>query len=152
MVERIIEIIIYVVAELRTKRKLAEVDLKKLNKLGYTNAEISTAISWLSDRAEFGDVQTYSESMGNPNSFRVLHEVERDLFTKEAHGLLIQFSVLGLINSDQIERLIERGLYAGVKQIDASALKQYMAVALFNLPPTAYPGSRILLTASEAIN
>ncbi|HOQ49407.1 MAG TPA: DUF494 family protein, partial [Candidatus Kapabacteria bacterium] len=101
MSERILQIIVLVVKELHTNDKLTESHIKSLHKLGYTDVEISTALSWLVDR----EIAATDEET---HSFRMLNEMEKDLFTPEALGDLLQYQALGLISNDQIDFIIDR--------------------------------------------
>src|SRR5687768_6691309 len=88
MNERIIDIILYLVNQIRQDTPIELVDVKGLADDGYTDAEIGAAFSWLVDRASFGandDTPTERRT-----AYRVLHESERALFRPEAYGYLIQ--------------------------------------------------------------
>ena len=45
MYERVVEIIMFLVNELKSNKQLSEVDVSVLSKNGYTQSEISTAFS-----------------------------------------------------------------------------------------------------------
>ena len=151
MYERIIEIIVYVVTELKFKKSINDVDISELQQRGYTNSEISTAFSWLVDRMEISE-KLISPQSPSSNSFRILHEAERELFTAAAWGEIIQMNTLGLINNDHIELLIERAAMMGIRQIDVSHLKAYIANVIFNANYNSMPGSRLMLSGSDTIN
>ena len=152
MNEKIIEIIIFVLSELKQNKNISEVDVDKLIDLGYTNSEISTALSWLVDRAEFADDTTVNQTQPRESSFRVLHTAESDLFTKDAWGELIQLSSLGLLTNDNLESLIERAALTGLQKIDVDQLKAYVASTVFHVQVQDFPGSRVMLSGSDLIN
>lgn len=152
MFERIIEIIVYVISELRQNKNLGDVDIKKLHNLGYTNAEISTAFSWLADRNELGEESVVIETVTNPASFRVLHESELELFTKEAYGEMIQLHALKIITNEHIEMMLERAMMLGGRKLDSESLKLFVASMVFNIPSNLQTGSRIMLNGSDSVN
>ena len=152
MQERIIEIIVLVISELRQKKSFGDVDIEILQKLGYTKAEISTAFSWLVDRVEFPDKFTQIDYSTDNMSFRVLHDVEKELFTTEAWGELIQLNTLGIVTNEHIEQLIEKTIMSGIIQIDSSHLKRFVANILFHAHVNDSMGSRIMLTGNDSIN
>lgn len=152
MYERIIEIIVYVLGELKNKKKLSEIDTKELEKLGYTNAEISTAFSWLVDRFEFGNQFFNKDFPSTEDSFRILHQAEQELFTDEAFGELIQYHSLGIINSRHIEAIIERALMLGLYQIDSTQIKSFIAYAIFNAASDLNTPNRYMLSGNDSIN
>lgn len=151
MFERIIEIIVYVISELRQNKHITEIDVSELNKLGYTNTEISTAFSWLVDRVEFSFQYFGNENYSN-TSFRILHEAEQELFTNQAWGELIELHSLGLISNEHIEMLIEKALMLGVQEINSSQLKTFVASLIFNGNSKNMPGSRVMLNGYDTIN
>ncbi len=152
MYERIIEIIVYVISELKKNKQFSEINIDELQRQGYTSSEISTAFSWLVDRMEFGgklfDVGTASQA----GSFRVLHEAETEFFTSEAWGEMIQLHTLGILTNENIENLIERAAIMGMQKIDTKQLKWFVANSIFNANDGETPGSRFMLNGSETIN
>jgi uncharacterized protein Smg (DUF494 family) len=152
MYERIIEIIVFVIAELRHNKNIDEIDLEELQSRGYTSSEISTAFSWIVDRYELSEKYVVNEEYSNADSFRILHEVEKDLFTTEAWGELLQYHSLGILKNDHIEMLIERALMLGLQEVDSHQLKQFIANIIFNAQFNQFPGSRFMLKGTDSIN
>lgn len=152
MFERIVEIIAYVIGELKQNKKITDIDFDKLQNLGYSNSEISTAFSWLVDRIEFSESLFAPDNFTDSNSFRILHDAERELFTSEAWGQLVHLQSLGLLTGEHIENIIERALMTGTQRIDAKALKQFVAQVVFNIKNLNQPGSRLMLVGSDLIN
>jgi uncharacterized protein Smg (DUF494 family) len=151
MYERIVEIITYVLSELKQNKKISEIDLNALHSRGYSSSEISTAFSWLVDRVEFSNKITTLE-IESDNSFRILHDAEKELFTEQAWGELIQMHSIGILNSQQIEIIIERALLSGIFKIDSFFLKNMIASFIFNATNSLMPGSRVLLSGNDTIN
>ena len=53
--EKIIEIIVFLLSELKNNKQLAEVDMDNLANLGYTQNEINTAFSWVYSKIYAGE-------------------------------------------------------------------------------------------------
>lgn len=151
MYEKIIEIIVYVISELRQNKNISEIDVNELQKRGYTSAEISTALSWLVDRVEFSE-QIFIKDSTRETSFRILHEAERELFTKEAWGELVQLQSLGILTNEHIDTIIERALMLSLNKIDSPKFKTFVAMVIFNPQGDGVSGNRIMLNGSDAIN
>lgn len=151
MYERIVEIITLVVAEMQRNKSIADINTENLIKLGYSNSEISTALSWLIDRLEFSE-NSFIKHTPDSNSFRILHEAEKDLFTIEAWGEVIQMHALGLLTNEHIEILIERTALMGFKQIDTKQLRLFVAYLVFNVMVNNQPTSQLMLQGNETIN
>lgn len=151
MYERIIEIIVFVVSELRQNKNISDINISELYNLGYTNTEISTALSWLVDRLEFSE-KFFNNVGTNEGSFRILHDAEKEMFTKEAWGELVQLNALGILTNEHIESLIERAAMLGIRLIDSQQLNYFVANTIFNPFASNVPGSRIMLMGNETIN
>jgi len=151
MYERIIEIIVFVMSELRLNKEINDIDITELRSRGYTSTEISAAISWLIDQLEFSE-QFLASGMMNPHtSFRVMHEAERELFSQQALGEIIQFNSLGLLNNEHIELLIEKATMLGMPELDVSQIRSFIANNVFNVQYNN-TGSRFLLQGNDTIN
>ncbi|RKY64697.1 MAG: hypothetical protein DRQ08_07160 [Candidatus Latescibacterota bacterium] len=130
MHQRILEIVVFLADELN--RRGGELkDIAKLSddlrRQGYTENEISAALSWLFERLEEGrrwEGTTYS-------GVRVLHEVERRVLSPEAYGYLLQLRALGLITPGQMEATIERAIMTGAGRVDKEDIKALVASLLF---------------------
>src|ERR1035437_3349664 len=100
--ERIMEIVFFLLSEIKENRPLAEIDLKPLSVRGFSEIEISTAFSWLIDKFSQGpdDPLILSVPFGKKPSllglskdlasFRVYHEIESSVISKEARGFMLQ--------------------------------------------------------------
>ena len=95
MNERIIDIILYLVTQIRQKTPIEQIDIKRLVSDGYTDAEIGAAFSWLADRTDYGQ---YDPLTRPRTTFRVLHESERMLFRQDAYGYMLQLVEIGLFH------------------------------------------------------
>lgn len=153
MYERIIEIIIYLITEMKDNKNLSEIDISELNERGYSNIEVSTALSWLVDRLEFSEKFYINDETSKTSSFRILHEAEQDLFTTEAWGQLIQLKALGIITNEHIESLIGRSMMMGMKAVDTNQIKFFVANNVFNLSMNSFFGNtKFMLQGNESIN
>lgn len=149
--DRIVDIIAYVISELRQNKTINEVDISELQDRGYTNSEISTAFSWLADRLEFSEQVFIESDVEHSSSFRVLHEAERELFTREAWGNLVEYMSLGIISNEHVESILEKSLMSGAQRIDDELLKTFIATSIFNASADI-PGNRIMLNGNDTIN
>lgn len=135
MNERVVEILIYIMSEIRNNRKGSE-ELELLSKdliqRGYTENEISSAFSWLLER-----MQSESEELVKSHgpitkySFRHLHEIERSIISTEAYGYIVQLKELGIIDQVEVEQIIERAMMLG-SQVSVEDIKSIVANMLFN--------------------
>jgi uncharacterized protein Smg (DUF494 family) len=141
MDQRIVEILIYLIGEIHSRRiELDEVEIisDDLVKRGFTENEISTAITYLFDRIHKRDLEWKTENQQCywPYSERVLHDIERMVLTPDAYGYLLQLKHLGLIDALELEQIIERSLLMGSARISVEDIKIIVASFLFDYDST----------------
>ena len=134
MYERVIEIIVYIVNELRTDHTLndsAEFKLlsQKLVNDGYTESEISFAFSWILEKVKI-------DSIGNNQvplfrTHRILHDFEKLAISPGAYGYLIQLRELELIDDIEMEQIIEKALLADDNPVSIGEMKEIVSSLIF---------------------
>jgi uncharacterized protein Smg (DUF494 family) len=132
MQERVVEIILFLVSELRSHKGLNEVDVSSLTRDGYTQSEISSAFSWLFERLAAGKSMTENVS-GTSFSHRMLNDAEKLVVGSQAYGYLIQCQQLGLLSYGDIETIIERIMVAGFTAVGLPEMKSFVAGYLFDM-------------------
>lgn len=164
-VERIMEIIAYVIGVRREGTPLTKVDMGELHKLGYTDSEISAALSWIleqgkMDKGGIGEQakrekegNEASDGQGPTQSFRVLHDVEAETITPEGWGLLLSYVNLGFLTNEDVEQIIERAMMmANETIVDVAEVRALVAVYVMHKGPLPLSGSRNLLSGTDSIN
>ncbi len=135
MNERVMEILVYIMNEIRQKKRgLGELAVlsRDLMQRGYTESEINSAFSWLLERMRNGiDEVMDSEDSAFQQSTRYLHEVERMVISPEAFGYLLQLRELGLITHAEMETVIERAMMLGSPKVTVGDIKAMVASMLF---------------------
>jgi Smg protein len=152
MREKIVEIIVYLMGELRNNIPLGEIDLSVLTNSGYTPTEISTAFSWLYEKIAVSENLAKDVSKSSPHSHRVMHEAERSVFTNEAQGYLIQLRELGLISDSEIEMVIDRVMLADYATAGTQETKSIVASILLEGDSQRTPGSRVMFNGKDTIH
>ncbi|MBI5646746.1 MAG: DUF494 family protein [Ignavibacteriae bacterium] len=152
MQEKIIEIIVYLIHEMRHDKRLGEIDLRILSDRGYTDNEISTAFSWLFDKITLGENVLAEETRTSPHSHRVLHEAERNVITPDGYGYLIQLRELGLLDDMEMELAIDRIMMAGFTAVGLAEMKSIVASIIFDYDDSNRMGSRLMLNSQDTIH
>ncbi|HET6400598.1 MAG TPA: DUF494 family protein [Candidatus Kapabacteria bacterium] len=164
--ERIIEIIFFLLKEIRDNTPLTEIDLQPLSVRGFSETEISTAFSWLIDRfqAAPGDdplvlaVPFGKRNMLDPSKsaaeagFRVYHEVERSVISPEARGFMLQMMELGLLSDSEQEFLIDRILLSGIPSASLEDVKELVTNTIFHFDSSFSPQGRVMLNGSDRVH
>ncbi|MFQ5865618.1 MAG: DUF494 family protein [bacterium] len=135
MNERVVEILILIMSEIKRNRDRAknlELLSKDLMQRGYTENEISSAFSWLLNRLD-GESEELIQNQGptSDQSFRLLHEIERSIISTEAYGYVIQLKELGIIDEMDVEQVLEKAMMMGTSQVSVADIKSIVASILF---------------------
>jgi uncharacterized protein Smg (DUF494 family) len=134
MTERVVEILIYIMTEIRRNHDVSrKLDMLSQNliKKGYTESEISSAFTWLLDKIDHEAEELMApQSSSLKNSFRHLHEIERTIITPGAYGYIIQLRELGIIDEFDVEQILERSLMLGPSRVGVSDVKSLISSLL----------------------
>lgn len=162
--ERIMEIVFFLLAEIKEDKPLAEIDLKPLSVRGFSEIEISTAFSWLIDKFSEGpeDPIILALPFGKkPNllgptkdgaSFRVYHEIESSIIAPEARGFMLQMLELGILTDSDIEFMIDRIMLSGTTNASLEEVKDFVSGMLFHFDTPFSPLGRVMLTGSDRVH
>jgi uncharacterized protein Smg (DUF494 family) len=148
MNERIIDIILYLVTQIRQETPIEQIDIKRLVSDGYTDAEIGAAFSWLADRTEYGH---YDRLMRPRTTFRVLHESERMLFRQDAYGYMLQLLEIGLLSDIEFEVIINRAQMGGLGGLHILDVKEMISTLLAE-SAESLGGSRFMLHSQDTVH
>lgn len=136
MNERVVEILIYIMSEIRRNRNVTtKLDIlsESLIQKGYSESEISSAFSWLMVRLNKDSEEILSKQEPSlKHSIRHLHEIEKAVISIEAHGYLIQLRELGIIDQLDLEQILERAMMSGASEVDVDDVKAVVAAMLIS--------------------
>jgi uncharacterized protein Smg (DUF494 family) len=157
---RILEIITYLLGQMKDRKDLADVNTRELTERGYSQAEISTAFSWLLDKLALASIQAdlfRTESSRTDNKairdqYRPFHEFENGLMSVEACGYLLQLREFGLLSDIEMEAIIDRIWFFGGSNIDLTSIQEISAQVIFDFNDSARTGSRMMLRSTDTIH
>ena len=149
--EKIIEIIVYLLTELKKNKQLSDVDTSKLQKLGYTPNEINTAFSWVYSKLYAGE-KVFSGESKETKSQRFLHDVEQNVISPEAFGYLIQLNELGLINNSDIDLIIDKVMVSSYNKVDLPDMKMIIASYLLDIEEMNDSNRRMMINTNDTIH
>lgn len=129
--ERLVELLVFFVTELQKNKEIDESLIKFMLTKGYTRNEISIALTWIMEKLGDEKQTLLANFSGNIQSFRYLHEVERELFTPDGWHELNQLYLLGILDFEQMEMFIDRMMMVGLKQLDAKEVRKLASVLIF---------------------
>lgn len=151
MNERVMEIIVYIVTEMRTSHVLEDsgqfLDLsKKLFDSGYTESEINFAFSWILEK-----VKSDATDKAEDHSHRILHDFEKVAISPAAYGYLIQLRELDLIDEVEMEYIIEKALLSESNPVTVAEMKEIVSALIFK-PYDVMEGSFFMLDTSYNVH
>ncbi|MCS6809339.1 MAG: DUF494 domain-containing protein [Candidatus Kapabacteria bacterium] len=151
MHENVIDIITYLMTELHKNHSINEKTVATLSNQGYSQAEISTAFSWLIDHTS--SIQGLSNTGHTfAASLRVLHEFEKMFISTHAFGYLVLLQQLGIIDNRQMEDIIEQCIASGQQPIGLPKVKQLVAAFLFNAHSYRSDSGTVVLQPTDTIH
>jgi len=153
MKEKVVELLVFIMSEMRDNKRISDIDLAELKTRGYTQSEISAAFSWFYENME---VNQQRVTAGRPapatGSRRVLHDAEKAALSTESQGYLIQLSELGLLEGGEFETVIERAMVTGYEKLSVAELREIVASVLFARGGDDGNGSRSMLNSGDTIH
>jgi len=149
--EKIIEIIVFLLTELKNNKELSDVDMDKLEKLGYTPNEINTAFSWVYSKIYAGE-KIFADDKKHTKSQRFLHDVEQNIITPEAYGYLIQLNELGLINNTDIDLIIDRVMVSSYSKVELEDMKILIASYLLDIDDMNDSNRRMMVNTNDTVH
>jgi uncharacterized protein Smg (DUF494 family) len=152
MKERLVEILIYIMSEMQARNGLTDIDVSDLKARGYTQSEISAAVSWLHDHLNMATASRGAATRPVHGSHRVLHEAEKQMLTTDAQGYIIQLREVGLLDDADIENVIDRVMASGFEKTTPAELHEIVAQVLFSKPGTQAYLSRSALYNRDTIH
>lgn len=149
--EKIIEIIVFLLSELKNNKQLADVDIDNLSKLGYTQNEINTAFSWVYSKIYAGE-KIFLDENSDTRSQRFLHDTEQNIISAEAYGYLVQLKELGLINNMDIDLIIDKIMVSSYSSISKDEMKSIIASYLLDIEEMNDANSRVMINLNDTIH
>ncbi|MBI5402524.1 MAG: DUF494 family protein [Ignavibacteriae bacterium] len=151
MQDKIVEIIVYILSEIKEIKQLGDINVESLAERGYSDSEINTAFAWIFSKLDEGEL-IFSEDQVTSKSHRIFNPVESKIFSTDAKGYLLLMRELGLLNDLDIDLVIEKVILSGYQRINILELKKFIASIIFNLENKSDFLSRMILQNNDTIN
>jgi len=144
MNKRILEIIAYVIREIR-ETSFEDIDLQLIMDIlldkGFAEAEISAAMAWLMNHGETIDRITRGKSSPVPRPiWRQLNEPERNVISPQAFSYLFHLRELSILNDDDMESIIERAVSMKLTNLDVQDMQDIIVMVVLDFEQNAQAG------------
>lgn len=103
----------------------------ELELAGFNNRVINHALEWLDD---LGDLNNESDYAPQANSMRIFNGREIQRIDVECRGYIVYLEQIGILNTTQRERVLDRILALGERDIDLDDIKWVVLMVLFTQP------------------
>jgi uncharacterized protein Smg (DUF494 family) len=151
MKERVVEILVYLMAEIDANKRLSEINLEGLTERGYTQSEISAAFSWLYDNVLVFDGFVERGLPPSKESRRIFHDAEKLMIGTDAQGYLMQLFEIRLLDNRDLESIIERAMMSGFEKLSLEDVQEIVAGVLL-AKHNAWKESRSTLNENGTIH
>ena len=137
MHEKIIEILQHLSARLDGEEACETLEgaAAWLKSRGYTTAEISTALDLFCKKIQPAQRATTPAGGRTIPACRVMSAYEKEVFTPESFGYLLQFYQLGLVSIHELEHIIERAFMFGGRTVGKPELADIAASVILGEEP-----------------
>jgi uncharacterized protein Smg (DUF494 family) len=149
MRSNVIDIIIHLMRQVRIGEKIDNFNSDKLK--DYDKSEISAAYSWVLQKIQSGDLKDRIAHHDISAPRRILHSAERVVITPEAHGYLLEMVLLGLIDYQRMEYIIEQAMLHSIEKVTLERIKDYVSRYAFD-SDLKKGGRSVYLQGNESIN
>ena len=151
MQDKVVEIIVYILSEIKEINQLKDIDVNTLAEKGYSDSEINTAFAWIYSKLDEGEL-IFKDEPGETKSHRAFNKVEDKIFTVDAKGYLLLLRELGLLDDLDIDLVIEKVLLSGYRIINISELKKFITSMVLNSESKSDVLTRMILQNNDTIN
>lgn len=148
MYERILEIIAFILSELRLRKNFDDIDYKILSKFGYSDTEINTAIAWVHKKIESKDLLT-PVKIEDTKAIRFFNPEEQKFFSPDALGYLMLSVELGIVSEEDREMILDRIVMSGYSRIELNEMKMIISALVLK---SSNPDNRLILNNNDTVN
>lgn len=153
MRSNVIDIIVYLVEHIRIGESLKEINMEKLR--NYDRSEISAAYSWIMQKERSGELEKVFKRkkmvQNTKTPQRILHIAERMVITPEAYGFLLELMNIGLIDYEDLEKIIEKVMLHSNERVSLDKIKEIVTRSFFDNNKNPF-NAEIFLNGDESIN
>lgn len=150
MTSKIVEVVAKILEGMNKNVSLEEVNNQLKKSKEFDPQTLSAAFSLVYDKVLSKKAKTIEES--EFDNIRFLSEDEKDILGHENYNYLLHLANVGLLNSLDIELLLEQITMFPTDTITKEDINWMILISLVDLDNDILPGSRVLLYSSDTIN
>ncbi len=144
MDKKFLDIITFVIKEIRENSD-GDIDLQTvvdiLEDEGFSDEEISSAMSWIMDHGEQLDHMPTEHRGTYPRPvWRSLNEIEQSTISPTAYSYLFHLREQNILSDDSMEKVIDRAVSLRLIQMTVEDIKDLIAAVVLNFEDSAAKG------------
>ncbi|MDQ7816113.1 MAG: DUF494 family protein [Melioribacteraceae bacterium] len=151
MKPKIVEVITKILEALNNNVSLEELNHSLMKSKEYDEQTLGIAFSLIYDKILLKKKKT-SKQPKHKGSIRVLSEQEREILGIENYNYLLHLMNLGLIESDNLELLLEQINFYPENKLTRKEINWIILISLIDLDSEIPFGSRLHLYSSDSVN
>jgi uncharacterized protein Smg (DUF494 family) len=144
MNRRILKALAYLFREL-SYNQLEDLDLQMVTDLlmeqGFSDEEISIALTWIGDQNEWDNTYDPLEFQGLPRPvWRQLNDAEQDVLSPKAFGYLVHLRESNVLGDAEMEMVIDHAIRLDIPQMSIEDMQDLIAVVMLDVESNASHG------------
>ena len=144
MNKRFLDVLTFVINEIQMNPQ-SDLDLQTLVDIledeGFSQDEISSAVSWLMNNGESldGIATGYASHFPRP-VWRTLNEREQEAISPKAYSYLFHLREINVLSDDKMEKVIDRAVNLRLLQMNVEDMKDLIAAVVLDFEDSASRG------------
>ncbi len=150
MTSKVVEIVAKILEGMSNNISLEEVNKQLKKRKDFDQQIVSAAFSLVYDKVLSRKIRAIKEQ--KLDNIRFLSEEEKETLGIENYNYLLHLANVGLLNSIDIEMLLEQIMMFPTETIKKEDINWIILLSLVDFDNEILPGSRVLLYSSDTIN
>lgn len=152
MTTKVIEVLAKILDGLNKDFSLEDVNNNLIEEKKFDKQTVSAAFSLVYDKIAINKIAMEIENKNSNKGMRILSEYEIEAIGIEYYNYLIYVQNIGLIDSTELEVLLEQILMYPTPKISLDDINWLILVSLVDYDSKILPGSRVTLFSTDTIN
>jgi uncharacterized protein Smg (DUF494 family) len=152
MTTKVIEVLAKILDGLNKDFSLEDVNNNLTEEKKFDKQTVSAAFSLVYDKIAINKIAIEIENKNSNKGMRILSEYEIEAIGIEYYNYLIHVQNIGLIDSTELEVLLEQILMYPTPKISLDDINWLILVSLVDYDSKILPGSRVTLFSTDTIN
>lgn len=152
MKPKIVEVLAKILERLSNNIPLEEINKSLLKNREFDEQTLGIAFSLIYDKVLLKRMHPSANKEKESSGIRFLTNEEKEILGMENYNYLVHLRNVGLLDSDQLENILEQVTYFPETKITRKDLNWLVLLSIVDFDPDVPHGSRVLLYSSDSVN